>query len=178
MRAIQFYLPNPRHTEVMRVFVQASPDVAWEKVRHLDLSTVSWIRFLFDLRTIAELFRHSSNENDFDRRLGIDQITAHENGFKLLYEQAGKEVVVGAIGKFWHLQIPFASVEAEDFAAFDEIGWGKVSWCLMVEPFQNGSTICLELRTTATDDESWHKLNRYYNVIGLFSNFIRRTGIK
>src|SRR5438128_9291012 len=127
MRAIQSYLPDPRHTEVMRIFVQASPELAWEKVRHLDLSTISWIRFLFDLRTIADLFHHPSQQNKFDRRLGIDQITSHESGFILLFEEPGKELVVGAIGKFWHLRIPFVSIEPNEFATFHEPGWGKVA---------------------------------------------------
>jgi hypothetical protein len=177
MRAIQYILPSPRHTEVMRIFVQAKPDVAWEKVRHLDLSSVRWVRFLFDLRTIAELFHKSNTYHPVDRRLGIEQITAEQTGFMILHEERGREVVVGAIGQFWHLQIPFARIDTNQFTDFNEPGWGKVAWSFTVEPYLNGSTICLELRTTATDDESWSKLNRYYHFIGLFSQVIRRTGM-
>jgi hypothetical protein len=42
-----------------------------------------------------------------------------------------------------------------------------------VEPFYTGSTISLELRTTATDEPSWKKLKNYYRFIGLGSRPIR-----
>ena len=175
MRAIQSFMPDPRHTEVIRIFVQAKPAIAWRAARHIDLSNVGWVRFLFDLRTLPDHLLKKSPAEKEDRRLGIDQITSNDSGFKILYEEKKKEIVVGAIGKFWNLQIPFLKIDPDKFNAFDEMGWGKVAWSITVEPFLKGSTICLELRTSATDEESWKKLNRYYHLIGPFSYLIRRT---
>ena len=45
----------------------------------------------------------------------------------------------------------------------------------LVEPYEEGSVIALELRTTATDEKSWKKLNRYYSIIGVASQLIRST---
>ena len=175
MRAIQRYLPDPRHTEVIRIFVQAKPAVAWRAARHIDLSNIAWVRFLFDLRTFPDHFKKESSKENVDRRLGIDQITSHDTGFGILYEEKRKEIVIGAIGKFWNLQIPFLKVDPDNFSEFNKPGWGKVAWSITVEPFLKGSTICLELRTTATDEESWKKLSKYYHLIGPFSHLIRRT---
>jgi hypothetical protein len=168
MRAIQYYLPHPRHVETMRIFVTAKPEVAWETARHYDMSTVPWVRLLFSLRTLAEEGPHP------ELHIGVDTISETE-GFALLHEEPGKEVVVGAIGKFWHLKIPYQKVPSRDFASFSDPGWGKLAWAISVEPYGKGSTIAFELRTTATDELSWKRLQRYYTVIGKFSNLIRHS---
>jgi hypothetical protein len=93
----------------------------------------------------------------------------------LLHETPGKEIVIGAIGKFWHADIPFRQIKPEAFTIFSDPGWGKVAWSITVEPYLTGSTIAFELRTTATDAESWKKLNLYYHIIGTFSRLIRHT---
>ena len=152
----------------MRIFVTAPPDVAWDTARHYDLSEVPWVRLLFSLRTLAEKGPHERPH------IGIDAISETE-GFSILYEEPGKEVVVGAIGKFWHLVIPYQEVLPYEFSAFNEAGWGKLAWAISVAPYQKGSTIAFELRTTATDEVSWRRLQRYYTVIGKFSYLIRHS---
>jgi hypothetical protein len=158
----------------MRIFVQAKPDVAWEVARHYDMSSVSWVHFLFHLRTIADVF-HADRPAPGDNRIGIDQIAANGKGFMIIHELPGKEVVVGAVGKFWHVDIPFKEVLPEEFRNFNEPGWGKLAWSISVEPYLSGSTVCFELRTTATDHDSWERLNVYYHIIGAFSKLIRHT---
>ncbi len=177
MRAIQQYLPNPRHREINRIFVNAQPEEAWEKIRHFDAAAIPWIRLLFEIRTLPERIRGTRNPQP-DHRIGIDQITENGNGFIILHETPGREVVVGSVGQFWHLTIPFATVQPEEFKKYNEPGWGKLAWAIVVEPYLNGSTISLELRTTATDDSSWRKLDKYYRIIGLGSRPIRNSLMK
>jgi hypothetical protein len=174
MRAIQVQLPKPRHVETHRIFVHAKPHVAWQAARHFDASTIPWVRFIFDLRSVPDLVRGRVPDEE-DRRLGVDQVAESGEGFMIVHETPGREVVVGAVGQFWHLKIPFANIRPEDFRAFEEPGWGKLAWAIAVEPFAEGSTIRFELRTTATDEESWQELNKYFQVIGLTSNLIRHS---
>jgi hypothetical protein len=174
MRAIQYQLPNPRHVEMHRIFVNAKPDVAWQAARHFDASTIPWVRCIFDLRSVPDLVRGRVPDKE-DRRLGVDQVAESGEGFMIVHETPGREVVVGAVGQFWHLKIPFANIGPADFRAFEEPGWGKLAWAIAVEPFAEGSTVSFELRTTATDEESWQELNKYYQVIGLSSNLIRHS---
>ena len=176
MRAIQQQLPNARHIEQMRIFVQASPSESWKIARHFDLSSIHWIRFLFYLRTITEKLNRSK-QDQIDNRLGVDQIVQNGQGFMLLQEEDGKEVVIGAIGKFWRLRIPFANISPSQFQKYHEPGWGKIAWSISVEPFLSGSTISIELRTDATDEESWIKFKRYYRLIGPFSRLIRKASL-
>ena len=175
MRTIQHYLPNPRHTEIDRIFVQASPETAWETARHFDAGEIPWVRLLFDIRSFPDLL--AGKRTEADRSVGVDQITRQETGFMILEEKPGHEVVIGSVGQFWHLHIPFRRLHPADFADFNEPGWGKLAWAISVEPYGEGSTISLELRTTATDDESWEVFQRYYALIGLGSRPIRAAGM-
>lgn len=181
MRLIQHYLPRPRHVEIHRIAVNASPAEAWSAARHFDGATIPWVRFLFDLRTLPDRLRGQDVPLAKDSGLGVDDIVSHEHGFMLLEEIPGQAVVVGAVGQFWHLNIPFKDVPPQDFAAFSESGWGKVAWSITVEPRQggqareDGSWITLELRVTATDDTSWRRQTAYFRLIGPFSNLIRTS---
>jgi hypothetical protein len=173
MRLIQKYLPDPRHAEIDRIFVKAGQRKAWETMRHLDMGTVPWVRLLFSIRTLPDRVRGKAKEQD--KRIGIDQIAENGKGFFIAEEIPGQEVVVAAVGKFWHLNIPFADVTSGEFKDYDVPGYGKLCWSISVEPYEDGSVIALELRTTATDEISWKKLNRYYSIIGPASQLIRST---
>lgn len=172
MRAIQSFLPNPRHAEVHRIFVESTPEVTWQMARHFDGAKIPWVRMIFDLRDIPDLIR-GRKPGLKDRRIGVDQVAESGKGFMILNEQPGKEVVIGAVGKFWQLNIPFANVNPDSFEKFHETGWGKLAWAISVEPYRGGSTISFEVRITATDEGSWKKFNRYYHVIGIASHLIR-----
>ena len=176
MRAIQHYLPNPRHIETIRIFVNAKPPEAWAAARHFDAASIPWVRALFDLRTLPDRLKGRQPKVE-DISIGVDQVTDAGKGFKLLREIPGREVVIGSVGQFWHLNIPFASVEPDDFRDFQAPGWGKLAWAIAVEPYRKGSTISLELRTTATDQDSWQHLNNYYRMIGPFSHLIRESAM-
>ena len=134
---------------------------------------VPWIRLLFDIRTLPDKLQGKPRERD--RRIGVDQITNSGTGFFVAEEIPGREVVVASVGKFWHLNIPFANVTPEKFKDFNTAGYGKLSWSISVEPYEEGSVVTLELRTTATDENSWKKLSRYYSIIGIASQLIRST---
>jgi hypothetical protein len=172
VRAIQLQAPNPRHVEMHRIFVKAKPEVAWQAARHFDASTIPWVRLLFDIRSVPDRVRGRAPEQE-DRRVGVDQVAESGEGFMIVHETPGKEVVVGAVGQFWHLNIPFADVQPEDFRTFNQPGWGKLAWAIAVEPFTEGSTISFELRTTANDEQSWNALSNYYHIISPASRLIR-----
>lgn len=174
MRAIQYQLPNPRHVEIARIFVKAKPEAAWNAARHFDASSIPWVQMLFDIRSVPDVVR-GEGANHKDRRIGVDQVADSGKGFMVVQETPCKEVVVGAVGQFWHLNIPFANVTPQEFRTFDERGWGKLAWAIACEPFEEGSTLTFELRTTATDEESWHELDTYYHIIGPGSQIIRHS---
>lgn len=173
MRAIQRHLPHPSLCEINRIRVAAPADAAWAAARHFDGASIPWVRWLFGLREVpARLLGHPPAT---DRRLGVDQVADSGKGFFILEEQPGREVVVGSVGRFWQPEIPYASVTPEGFAPFATPGWGKLAWAIRVEPDGAGSLVTFELRTSATDEQSWQRLSRYFQLIGPGSHLIRSS---
>jgi hypothetical protein len=98
-------------------------------------------------------------------------------GFTLLRERPGKEVVVGAIGRFWS---PFGNkpVVGEDFSAFTEPGYAKAALNFTVAADGEGSRITTETRIAGTDAAAARKFRRYWLLIRLGSGAIRRSWLK
>src|SRR5581483_9015963 len=116
MSLITQLLAHPRLREVNRVAVAAAPDDAWRAARAIDLFELAIVRALFAARIYPEKIPQTAR---------IDDIVAVESGFRLLGER-DREVVVGAIGRFWEKKIPFVPCDASSFASFCEPGFGKV----------------------------------------------------
>jgi hypothetical protein len=169
-------VPAPRKVEVNTVDLAAPPALVWQHVRHGDLGDSPLIRALFDLRTMPSRLSGHLTER---AGLHIDDLrsTSARPGFQLLGEQSGHELIVGAIGKVWQLDIPFVHVAGPAaYADFSEPGWIKVAWAIRVEPLGEASTrLVFEVRVDATDDASWALFSRYWHVIGPGSHFIRHT---
>ena len=176
MSALDLVLPTPRLLEIDSVDLALSPAEAWKLLRHGDLGQSALTRALFALRTIPDRIvgKHSD-----ELRLRLDDLrsTPEQPGFQVLVDRPNEEVVVGAIGKVWRLEIPFVHVaDAEAFRAFDEPGQVVVAWAIQLAPLgEKDVRVTLELRVTATDEASWRKLRRYLRLIGPASRFIRRT---
>jgi len=48
-------------------------------------------------------------------------------GWVVLGEVPGRELVFGAVGKFWNADIEWHDLAADEFAGFAEPGWGKIA---------------------------------------------------
>ncbi len=170
MANLDDFLPEPRLREVDHVDVTAPCADAYEVARHLDLSRSWLVRALYELRTAASHHRPTPLQSP----LRLDAIPTTGEGFHVLREAPGEELVVGAIGRFWEADMPFADVGADAFAAFDYPGFGKLAWSLRFEPLGARTTrIHVEVRVSATDEISWRLFRLYFGVIGPFSRFLR-----
>ena len=175
---IDRFMPSWSLRQVDRIPVAASPEATWQAVRAVDLYRTALIRGLFELRTLPDRLaaRLRGRRYHSAATATIDDIgrSGDGPGFRILDEQPGTEVVVGAIGKFWQPSIPFAAVAPADFAAFSAPGFGKVAWCLRVDPrVGGGAWIGVDVRVSATDAASWRRFERYWLLIGRFSHLIR-----
>lgn len=174
MTPLDLVLPTPRKLELSSVELAVSPDRAWELVRHEDLARSSLVKALFALRTLPS--RLTGTVEKVELRLDAIASTPEHPGFRILLEEP-REVVVGAIGKVWQLDIPFVHVDGPAaYAAFSESGWVKVAWALRVLPFgERDSRVEIEVRVDATDDASWKRFEQYWLLIGPGSHLVRRT---
>jgi hypothetical protein len=168
-------IPTPRLVEVDRIEVAAPPEQVWELVRHGDLNRSPLIQALFWLRSLPG--RLHGHRDPSSIRIDDLKSTPEKPGFQVLAEAPPHEFSVGAIGKVWHPEIPFEHVaNAAEYAAFRAPGFVKVAWSMRVLPYgEHCSRIELEVRVDATDNDSWHKFERYFRLIGPGSHFIRRV---
>ena len=129
MSALDLVLPTPRKLELSAVELALTPERAWELVRHQDLARSSFVKALFALRTLPS--RWTGTVEKVELRLEAIASSAEHPGFQILIEEP-REVVVGAIGKVWQLDIPFVHVDGPAaYAAFDEAGWVKPGACVI-----------------------------------------------
>jgi hypothetical protein len=175
MTALDRLIPTPAMVEIDHVEIAASPARVWEAVRHLDLASSPLVRALFTVRTLPSRWHGERAE----MRLRLDDLVSSPEhpGFQVLAEDPSREIAVGAIGKVWHLDIPFVHVnDAASFAAFAEPDYAKVAWAIRVLPEGEESTrVEFELRVDATDAEALTKFRRYFRVIGPASRFMRHV---
>ncbi len=173
MSALDTVLPLPRLLEIDHVDLAIPAARAWDVLRSADLAHHALlVRALFAIRTATQ-----GSQAPVTLRISDLTSSISRPGFQVLAEQPGSEVVVGAIGKVWHLEIPFVHVgNADAFAAFATPGFAKVAWALRVVP--RGAEECrveIEVRVDATDEDAWGKFRRYFVLIGPGSRFIRHS---
>jgi hypothetical protein len=174
--ALDRVIPTPALVEVDSIDLEVAPARAWEVIRHGDLGASPLVRALFAVRTLPDRLAGRATG---PVALQIDDMRSSPEhpGFQVLADDGRSEVVVGAIGKVWHLQIPFVHVtDADAFRTFAEPGNVKVAWALRVEARgEVGSRVTIEVRVDATDGDSWARFRRYFALIGPGSHFIRRS---
>jgi hypothetical protein len=177
MQLLDRLIPAPGLMEIDEIELALPLERAWDVVRHIDLGRSRLIRALFDVRTLPG--RLTGEKDSAAPSLRLDAMTSSESepGFQILAVEPPLEVAVGAIGKVWQLDIPFVHVPTADgFAAFSEPGYVRVAWALRLSPLDERHTsVSVELRVDATDEESWKKFREYFRLIGPASRFIRRS---
>lgn len=182
MEGLDRLIPIPRLLERDYVSLAAPPERVWEIIRHGDLARSRLTRALFALRTMPSQLWSRGRGHVERVHLGIDTLrsTPEHPGFQILHERPPYELTVGAIGKVWHLDIPFVHVaDADAYGAFAEPDYVKVAWSVEIEPLGAcDSRLCIEVRVDATDDAAWRKFQLYFGLIGPGSRFIRRSMLR
>jgi hypothetical protein len=148
--------------------VSASPEVTYQAARDLDLGDSLPVMALFAIRAVPHLL---SGKVRPSRSMTLD--TMLEAGFVMLGEEGPKELVVGAVGKFWRPDSGIERVSADDFVDFDRPGFAKGAMNLRVTPMSGGSLLATETRVLCTDAASRRKFLLYWRAIAPFSGYIR-----
>jgi hypothetical protein len=100
-------------------------------------------------------------------------------GWLHLEDMTGREVVFGAIGKFWKADIEWRDVPAERFTMFQEPGWGKIACHLLVRhDGPDRAMLTYECRTGTTDSGARRMLARYWWLIRPFVGHIMRATLR
>jgi hypothetical protein len=87
-------------------------------------------------------------------------------GWRVLVEEPGHELVLGAVTQPWQADVVFRGLDPEDFAAFSDPGYAKIVVSLAAEPLgPNRSRFRTETRVATTDPESRSRFRRYWSVV-------------
>ncbi len=118
------------------------------------------------LRDLPEIFGRTRGREPAPERLTFDEL-AGVPGWIKLDEAPGRELVLGAVGKFWRPRIDWRHVDPADFGDFAEPGYAKLALSLSIRPYGVGrSLVSYEARTATTSDLARKRFRLYWRLIG------------
>ncbi|HEX6198132.1 MAG TPA: hypothetical protein VFZ37_19635 [Jiangellaceae bacterium] len=92
-----------------------------------------------------------------------------------------REIALGAVGRFWKPNIEWFDVSEmtpEEFAEFDDPGWGRIAANFTLRPYGEGRTLLsYEARTATNDDDSAKKFARYWGLVRPFVGHVMRAAL-
>jgi hypothetical protein len=137
-------------------------------VRGLPAKVAAWRGHTRPLDELSELRLPGIDEHGLEGWLSLGHATQHEIAF-------------GAVGRFWKPNIEWYDVTAmtpEEFADFDEPGWGRIAANFSVRPYgENRTLLSYEVRTATSDNESARRFGRYWRVIRPIVGHVLRAAL-
>jgi len=154
--------------------IRAPREAVWRAVRTLDFARSPVIAALFALRSLPGLLSRGPRK----QALGTTMDGLLRNGFILLGERPGEELLLGLAGRFWRPSGDVVRLTADQLRAFDRPGHAVATWDFTLA--EDGDTVRLatETRVRCTDEASRRSFRRYWTVVGPFSALIRREMLR
>lgn len=179
-RRLNYYLSVYDFVERHKIVIYSSPEKVFEAIHNFDMLESKVINTLTSIRNIPQRL-NSSREPDKQEltKSSIDQIT--KNGsMTLLEEVENQEVVLGFVGKFWHLRPTLINLSsAADFMSFNQPNNGKVAWNLYIERNDDGTaTLSTETRILCMGGRAKFLVRLYWAIIRPYSGWIRLEMLK
>ena len=150
--------------------VDASADLSYQAARQLDIGRSLPVSLLLAIRALPHLLTGKARLN---RAITLE--TFLEFGFVILEENPPKEIVMGAVGRFWRPDSGMVRVAPDEFTTFDKPGFARAVLAFTVEERGSATSfLATETRVACTDPSSRRKFLLYWSAIGPFSGMIRR----
>lgn len=171
-----------------RTVVRATPERVYAAVRDANLAGGPLTSVLFALRllpaaaiafarsprgAIAEWRAHHGG------RRGVRLADFERAGFRVVADDAPREIVVGLLGRFWTPRGALrATVSASDFAAGPPDGFALAGWNFAIAPRADGRTeLVTETRVRCAPDAR-ARFRAYWLVVRPGSGLIRREMLR
>jgi hypothetical protein len=168
------FMPMFDVREHHQALVRAPAAVTYAVARELDFRRSPLIQGLFRARQLLMGGRSApaSTGGSF-----LDEVQAL--GWRVLAEEPGRELVMGAVTQPWVADVVFRGVPAEEFAAFEEPDYVKIAWTIGVAPRDDGSSVFrTETRAQATDPAARSRFRRYWTLVAPGIVLIRREMLR
>jgi hypothetical protein len=167
-------LPRFDVRQVHEAWVPAPADVVYSAVKEV---TGREVRVLMPLELLRWLPGFLVGRRPFLPDPSAPLLAGFTVGVVPLGERPGREVVAGAVGRFWRtVGNEAAPVRTRaEFVAFSEPGYAKAAIAFTVSPEREGARVKTETRVVGTSAEATRLLRRYWLVIRPGSDAIRRS---
>ena len=100
-------------------------------------------------------------------------------GWRVLADEPGRELVMGAVTQPWRADVVFRGIPPEEFASFDEPNYVKIAWTIGVTPGDGGWSIFrTETRAVATDPAARARFRPYWALVSPGIILIRREMLR
>ena len=97
----------------------------------------------------------------------------------LLGEDPPHEIAFGVVGRFWAGDTVWAQIDAADFEAFAEPGFGKIACNFSLRCYGADRTlVTYECRTLATDETARRGFTRYWRPLAPFIGLVMRSQLR
>ena len=151
------FMPVYEVVERHHIRVSAPAEVTLAAAAKIDLYQSAIVRAIFRTR---EVVLGAQAESGAQPRGLLAQMTSL--GWRVLAEEAGREIVVGAVTQPWLPEVVFRGLPPEPFLAFQEPGYVKIVWTLRADPAGSGESIFRTETRVATTDAAARAKFRWY----------------
>jgi hypothetical protein len=183
---IDRFLPRFDATLIEHTVADADRATTWRALRELDLMQIHtplmdaamFVRGV-PARVAARFGRPAPPEPP--RHLPLTGGGPGMEGWLSLGENPEREIALGAVGRFWRPDIEWYDVSEmtpQQFAEFDEPGWGRVAANLSLRPYGTARTlISYEARTAVGDPAAARRFRLYWALVRPFVSHIMRAAL-
>lgn len=177
---IDDYLPVYEAAERHEVIVPFEASAVYDAIRKADFGEVLPIRWLLWLRFLPAAFSGSKGKQRPARsRYTLTLDTFLGNGFHLLAETPGEEILIGLVGRFWTLSGELEPTDPVRFRQPLPPDRAQAAWNFTVRELSQGRTLlATETRIHCSDLSSLRNFRRYWHLIRPFSGFMRRLMLR
>jgi hypothetical protein len=167
------FMPAYEVREVHQTKVEAPPAVTYAAAEELDFQQSGLVKTIFKGREVLMGAEPPLRQP----QSFLAEVRAL--GWRVLAEEPGRNLVMGAVTQPWKPDVQFRGLAPEVFAAFNEPGYAKIAWTIAVEPNgPNGSVFRTETRVTTTDPDSRRRFRRYWTMVSPGVVLIRREMLR
>lgn len=168
------YMPSYEVAEQHEIEVAASAGITYDVLRAMDPLASPLVRAIFRGRELLLRADHPAEEGPH----GIVAQTL-ALGWRILAEEPGREIIVGAVTKPWEPNVIFRGLSPDEFLSFNEPGYVKIVWTLGAEAVNPARSVAwTETRVTTTDAYARRRFRRYWAVFSPGILAIRRAGLR
>jgi hypothetical protein len=167
------FIPDYDVVERHSVRIGAPVEITFAAALDMNLRKSAVVRTIFRAR---EIVLGGDHEKMNPQQPLLKQ--ALQDGWGVLAEVPGREIVVGAVTKAWLANVVFRALPPDEFAAFREPGYVKIVWTLQADPLdEQQSEFRTETRVATTDPSARRMFRRYWSFVSPGVIMIRRLSL-